>query len=192
MAHPWGINNLVLKILLAVLTVVAVFAVVVATRPSTYHVERSVLVNAPPAVPYAVVSDFHRFGGWSPWEHLDPAMKKAYEGPATGAGSVYHWEGNKDVGAGTMTILESEAPQRVLMSVEFLRPFPSKAKATYSFKPEGAGSRVTWALDSEANFMVKGMQMFNLMDSMLGKDFESGLGRLKQMSESPTNVVAAP
>ena len=96
------------KILLALGAVVAVFLVVVATRPASFEVKRSLLINAPAEIVYAQVNDFHAWAGWSPWDHLDPTMKRTYGDVAAGVGASYHWVGNKDVGEGNMKITEAK------------------------------------------------------------------------------------
>ena len=50
--------------------------------------------------------------------------------------------------------------------------------------PEAGGSHVTWAMDGTNNYMAKVMTLFMNMDSMIGKDFEKGLGRLKTVTET--------
>ena len=95
------------KILIGFIVVLALFAVVVSLRPSEFHVERSASISAPPAVVFEQVNDLHKWQAWSPWAKMDPAAKVSYEGPTAGTGAVFHWDGNKDVGAGSMTIVDS-------------------------------------------------------------------------------------
>ena len=77
------------KLLVGLVVVVAVLAVVVATRPSTFHVERSILITASPESVFAQLNDFHSWAAWSPWEKLDPKMEKTFSGPSAGAGALY-------------------------------------------------------------------------------------------------------
>src|SRR4051812_20476991 len=79
----------------------------VAMQPPTFRVARSAEIAAPPRTVYDLVADFHRWHDWSPWAKLDPNMKVDYDGPASGIGAKYHWDANKDVGEGRMTIVES-------------------------------------------------------------------------------------
>lgn len=153
-------------------------------QPEAYHVERSVVTNAAPISVYAVLQDFRRFGEWSPWEELDPAMKRTFEGPETGVGSIYKWDGNDKVGAGKMTITGAEPNAHVDVALEFLRPFPSSSQVRWSVAPEGGGSKVTWAMDGKNDTLVaKAFSLFVDMDAMLGKDFEKGLAKLKTVAE---------
>jgi hypothetical protein len=172
------------KVGLVLVVIVAVAVTVVATRPDTYHVERSTVVSAPAAVAFDQVNDFHNWGAWSPWERLDPGMKKTYEGPATGVGSVYSWSGNDKVGEGKMTILESRQGERIAIKLEFVRPFASTCTATFNFTPQGSGTQISWAMDGNNNFAAKAASLFMNMDKMIGGDFERGLAQLKTQAET--------
>src|SRR5262245_42699160 len=77
-----------------------------ATRPATFHVQRSARIQAPPDRVFALIEDFHGWGAWSPWEKLDPAMQRSYSGAASGEGAVYEWRGDPHVGRGRMQIVD--------------------------------------------------------------------------------------
>jgi len=156
----------------------------IATRPSTFHIERSTKIAAQPEVVFGQINDLHKWQGWSPWEKLDPAMKKTHSGAPSGTGAVYSWVGNKDVGEGRMTITDSRPSELVEIKLEFLKPFEATNKTTFSVKPGGDGSNVTWSMDGSNNFMSKAFGLFMDMDSMIGKDFEKGLAGMKQISEA--------
>lgn len=156
-----------------------------ALQPDTYRVTRSITIKAPAERVHAQVVDLKAWRPWSPWEKRDPAMKREFAGPASGKGATYAWEGNKDVGAGRMEILEVESPSRVLIQLTFLEPFESKARAEFTFKPQGEATTVTWAMFGEASFMTKLIGIFMSMDRMVGPDFEAGLAGLKTVTERP-------
>ena len=179
------------KVLIGIAALVAILLVVVATRPDTYHVERSTKIDAPADAIFAEVSDFQAFPAWSPWAKRDPAMKTTVSTPSAGVGATYAWEGNKQVGRGKMTLTESQTPTHTKERLEFLEPFPSVADTGFNIKPEGAGAAtVTWYMDGRANFMGKAMSLVMNMDKMIGKDFEEGLANLKRVAE--TKRAAAP
>lgn len=177
------------KILIGVAAVVVLFVLVVATRPAAFHIERSIAIAAPPEHAFALVNDFHAFGSWSPWEKLDPNLKRSFEGPASGVGAKYAWTGNDDVGEGRMTIEKSE-PSRIQIKLEFIKPFAATNTATYTFVPSGEGTNVTWAMDGENGFMGKAFSMFMDMDKMVGADFERGLASMKAVAESSAKAKA--
>src|SRR5262249_2075931 len=165
------------------LVVVAILAIA-ATRPATYHVERSLSMGASQGAVFAVLNDLRRFPEWSPWQKLDPHAKVAYSEPATGVGAFYSWVGNKEVGEGRTTITESTPPGSITEKLEFIKPFTSTCAVHLAIAAEGEGSRVTWAIDGNNNYVSKVMCMFVSMDSMMGKDFEAGLANLKRVAEA--------
>jgi len=175
---------MLVKILIGAALVLVSLAVVVATRPATFHIERSLAMSAPPERAFAQVNDFHAWKAWSPWEGKDPAMQRTYSGAPAGAGAVYAWAGNKEVGEGRMTILSSEAPSRIAIKLEFLKPFVATNTASYSFVPAPGGTRVTWAMDGDLNFFMKAFHLFVNMDKLVGADFEKGLAQMKTAAET--------
>ena len=145
---------MIVKILIGLAVVVGALVVVIVTRPDTFHVERSVNIAAPPERAYSQVADFHRWSTWSPWEKLDPDMKRTYSGAPTGAGAEYAWTGNKQTGEGRMTIVDAAAPSRIAIKLEFFKPAATN-QATFVFAQTATGTKVTWAMDGKNNFMAK-------------------------------------
>jgi hypothetical protein len=172
------------KVGFVVLAVVAVLAIVIATRPATYRISRTETAQAPPGTVYAQVADFHRWKAWSPWEGLDPNMQTSYAGADGAPGATYAWKGNDSVGEGRMTILEARSGERVGIRLEFLKPFASTATTRFDFAPEGAGTKVTWTMEGHNDFAGKAFGMVMNMDKMVGGDFERGLAQLKSVAEA--------
>jgi hypothetical protein len=181
-----------MKVGLGVASALIVFAGFVATRPGTYHVERSTVVGATAAVVYDQLDDYASFVQWSPWEKLDPSMKKTFDGPSQGVGASYTWAGNDKVGKGKMTIVAADGKGLVEERLEFIEPFASVAQTTFRLSPDGAGTRVTWSMDGTNNFVSKLFGLFMNMDKMIGKDFEAGLASLKTLAESRAKAPPAP
>ena len=171
----------IIAIVLAVgIAAVLVFAL---TKPDTFRVERSLAVKAPPDAIYPVVADFHFWTSWSPYEGRDPAMKRTFGGTASGKGATYAWDGNNNVGAGHMEILEANTPSKLRIKLDFERPFEGHNTAEFTFVPQGDATLVTWAMYGPAPLLSKLMQVFINMDTMIGKDFEVGLASLKKLTE---------
>jgi len=178
------IRQAALALFLFITAAVIALLAIAGTRPATFHVERSTTTSAPPQAVFAIVNDLHRYPDWSPWQKLDPAMRSSLEGPGVGPGSSYTWAGNDQVGEGRMTITESTPPDDVTLRLQFLKPWKSTSEVHLHIVPEGDGSRVTWAIDGTNDFMAKVMTLFMSMDTMLGRDFESGLANLRRVSEA--------
>jgi len=168
---------------IAVVVVIAAVLALAATRPDTFRVERSATIKAPPDKVYALIDDFHQWQQWSPWERLDPAMKREHGGAPKGKGALYGWEGNKEVGKGQMEITEATAPSRVVIKLDFLAPFEAHNTAEFVLVPQGDATTVTWAMFGPNLFIGKVMSLFASMDSLVGKDFERGLANLKAVAE---------
>jgi uncharacterized protein YndB with AHSA1/START domain len=174
----------IIAIIAVVLAVaIAVILILAATKPDRFSVQRAATVKAPPETIFAVISDFHRWGSWSPWEDKDPAMKRTFSGAASGRGAVYAWHGNKDVGSGRMEIIEASQPSKIVIKLDFLTPFEAHNTAEFTMLPQGDVTNVNWVMHGPAVFMSKVMQVFMNMDSMVGKDFEIGLANLKRLAE---------
>jgi uncharacterized protein YndB with AHSA1/START domain len=172
-----------ITLLAVVVVVLGVFLAYVSSRPATFRIERSVLVQAPPDKPFALINDFHHWPQWSPWEKLDPAMQKTHSGEAAGKGAVYAWQGNNKVGSGRMEILDTAPGERVVIKLDFYKPFEAHNTTEFTLKPDASGTRVTWAMFGPQPFMAKLMSVFMSMDKMVGKDFESGLASMKAAAE---------
>ena len=168
---------------IAVLVLVAGALVVASTRPDSFRIERTILVKAPPEAPYALVQDLHRWTEWSPWEGVDPAMKRTYGGPATGVGASYGWEGTAKVGSGRMEITEAAPGAKLVLKLDFFTPMEAHNTAEFTFVREGAGTRVTWAMFGPSPFLSKLIGLVFNMDRMVGGMFEKGLASLKDRCE---------
>jgi len=173
-----------LAILLILVSLLLVVTIAAATRPDSFRVERSALIQATPERIFPLVNDFHAWGGWSPWEKLDPDLKREFSGEAQGPGAIYAWEGNPKVGKGRMEILESTAPSRLRIKLDFLKPFEAHNEALFTLATEGTATRVTWTMTGPQPFPMKVMGLFMSMDGMVGKDFEKGLAGMKALAEA--------
>jgi hypothetical protein len=171
------------KVLLALALVVVGLVAVVATRPPTYRVERSLVMAAPADLPFGLVNAFRQWHYWSPWEALDPKMVKSFDGPIAGPGASYSWSGNDDVGKGKMTIVDAKPYERIAMKLEFLEPWPSTSDNIFLFEPVAEGVKVRWIMEGTNNFVGKAFSLFMDMDGMIGKDFEKGLAAMKALVE---------
>ena len=171
------------KVAVVVLVLVAALLGYAATRPGTFHVERAARIAAPPERVFALIDDFHNWGAWSPWEHIDPALQRTYSGPASGQGAVYEWAGNEHIGKGRMQITEVAPPSKITIALDFFEPFQAHNTAVFTLGAEGDATNVTWAMDGANTYLSKLIGVFIDMDQMVGKNFETGLANLKAEAE---------
>lgn len=153
---------------------------------STYTVERSATMAADPQRVYDQVADFHHWPTWSPWEDLDPEQERTYSGAESGTGARYAWSGNRKAGRGRMHITRAAAPSEVQIALDFEKPFRSSNTTTFTLRPEGDGTHVHWTMTGPQSLLLRLFSVVRSMDSMVGKDFEKGLRRLKAVVERPT------
>ena len=154
-----------------------------ATKPDVFRVERSATIKAPPERIFAMITDFRGWRAWSPYEKRDPEMTRNYSGADKGKGAAYAWDGNRNVGAGRMEIADVTPPSKVVINLEFLRPFKANNTAEFLMRPTADGTAVTWAMFGPNLFVGKVMGIFIDMDRMIGKDFEDGLANLRAVAE---------
>ena len=171
----------IIGIIVAVL--IAGVLILAATKPDTFRVQRAASIKAAPEKVFALINDFNRWGEWSPWEKKDPAMKRTLGATTSGKGAVYAWEGNRDVGQGRMEIVESVPPSRVRINLDFVKPFEAHNVVEFTLEPKGDATNVTWTMEGDTPYFAKIIHVFINMDSMVGKDFETGLANLKAAAE---------
>ena len=175
-----------LTVLILIAVAVVALLAYASSRPDTFRIERSIRIAAPMLQVAEQIDDFHEWGKWSPWEHIDPTMQRKFSGADAGVGAVYEWEGTGKVGAGRKEITEMRSgSERGLISIklDFFKPFKASNTAEFLMKPSDSGTDLTWAMFGPSPFMSKLMGVFMDMDKMVGKDFETGLESLKKNAE---------
>lgn len=171
--------------IIAVVLAIAIAAVLVlaATKPDTLRVQRAISIKAPAERIFPLINDFHQWINWSPYEDKDPAMKRTFSGADTGKGAVYAWDGNKNVGSGRMEILDTSVSSKIVIKLDFFKPFEGHNTAEFTMLPQGDVTNLMWTMTGPAVLMTKVMQVFINMDHMIGRDFEVGLANLKKLVE---------
>lgn len=173
-----------LLVLAAVALLVILLLIYAATRPDSFRVTRTTVIKAPAPKVFALINDLRSFNTWNPYEKKDPGVKGSYSGAASGVGAAYAWDGRK-VGAGRMEITAADAPGKVTMKLDFLKPF--KAQNTAEFTLQAQGDKltiVTWAMHGPSPYISRLIGVVFNMDTLIGKDFEAGLANLRALAES--------
>ena len=172
-----------LTALIIIAIVIIAFLVIASMRPSTFSLQRSINVNATPEKIFPHLNDFKNWGAWSPWEKMDPELKRSFSGSESGKGAYYSWIGNKKVGEGNMEITRSVPSSNIELNLNFLKPFKASNVTEFKITPNGNMTNVNWEMRGPLNLFMKIMHMFMNMDKMVGKDFEAGLANLKSIVE---------
>jgi uncharacterized protein YndB with AHSA1/START domain len=171
--------------IIAIIVVVLVAGVLLfaATRPDTFHVQRTTSIKAPPEKIFPLINDLQRFKSWNPFAKKDPNAKETYSGPASGKGATSVFEGNSEVGKGSLEITDSMPPSRVAMQLRMTEPMEADNQIEFTLEPKGDVTNVTWAMRGRCPYLGKIVGLFFNMDRMVGGDFEAGLASLKAVAE---------
>jgi len=171
------------SIVITVVVLLAALLIYAATRPDTFRVERSTTIKASAEKIFPLINDFHQWEPWSPWEKVDPAVKRSHSGAASGQGAIYEWNGNKDIGQGRMEIIESSPTSKVIIKIDFISPFEAHNTIEFTLVTQGDSTIVTQAMYGPCPYISKLMGIFFSMDKMVGQKYEEGLANLKALSE---------
>jgi|SRR5277367_1381656 len=172
-----------LRIIVILAVVIAAILIFAATKPDTFHIQRTLTISAPPEKIFVLINDLHNWPRWAPQDREDSSMKRTYSGAQMGVGAVSDWEGRGNSGKGRMTIVESDTPRKIVIQVDWVRPFQARNMNEFTLEPDGAGRRVTWRMTGPNLFIMKLMSVFTNMDHMMGKHFDDGLANLKSAAE---------
>jgi carbon monoxide dehydrogenase subunit G len=169
---------------IAIIAVAAIglVLIVAAFRPDTFRVQRSVRIAAPPAAIHSWINNVERMNSWSPFVKKDPNIKGTYRGPAAGPGAAYDFDGNREVGKGSVEITGS-TPEKITMKLDMREPMEGHNVIEFTLAPQGKETEVTWAMHGPSPYIAKLMGLVFNMDKMIGGAFEAGLADLKSRAE---------
>lgn len=172
------------KIIYVLAGLFAIYILLCLMGPKRVQVERSILINAPSEMIKPKLADFKFFQEqWSPWTEKDPAMKINFEGQTGMPGSKYSWEGNKEVGTGSMELVAIKGDS-VLQKIIFTAPHPSGGDVYLLTTPNGKATTVSWGMRFEVPFMSRAFMLFMNMNKLIGDDYDKGLEKLKTVIEA--------
>jgi uncharacterized protein YndB with AHSA1/START domain len=177
------LKTILLTIAALLATGIVAVLILASLKPDTFEVQRSIAINAPPERVYPLIADFKAWSAWSPWEKKDPNQTRSFSGADSGVGARYAWNGDKNVGQGSMEIVEANAPSRLGLNLDFLKPFEAHNKVVFALQPQGQTTNVTWTMTGPLPFFAKIIHVVMNMDRMIGGDFEAGLTAMKAQAE---------
>lgn len=169
---------------LILLVLIVAFVGYVASREGNFHYERSGVINASADKIFPYLSNFKLGGEWSPFERVDPNMKKTFSGGDGAVGSVMEFEGNKDTGSGKLELLALIPNESVEIRLTMIKPFSAVNLVQYKLTPEGNGTRFTWSMSGDGGFMGKFMTLVMDCEKMIGDQFTAGINNLKAVVEN--------
>ncbi|MFM6929731.1 MAG: SRPBCC family protein [Bdellovibrio sp.] len=171
-------------VVLVVLGLIIAFVIFVASRDGKFRYERSGVINAPADKIFPFLVSFKLGSEWSPFEKVDPKMKKAYSGTDGAVGSTMEFEGNRDAGSGKLELLAMVPNQSVDIRLTMIKPIHGDNLVQYKLTPEGDGTLFTWTMSGNGGFMGKLMVVLIDCDKMIGDQFVAGITNLKTIVEA--------
>ncbi len=150
--------------------------------PSSYQVERSILIDHPQKDVFDSLVNLDSWKDWSPWLSKEPSADHQFHGIPGVVGSYTSWKG-KDIGEGKQTLIALEAPTYLETQLEFFEPKASKAIGYMKVTPKDKLTEVTWGMRGELSYPLERVVGL-FIPSMVSADFEQGLINLKQYLES--------
>ena len=162
---------------------IAAILIYAATKPDSFRIERSTTIKATSEKVFALINDYKQWEAWSPWEKIDPALKRTYSGAASGVGAIYEWSGNKDIGQGRMEIVESTPSTKVSLKLDFITPFEAHNMVDFTLAQQGDTTTITQAMYGPSPYLSKLMTIFFSMEKMVGGKYEEGLANIKAIAE---------
>ncbi len=175
---------MVKKIGLSLLAVLILFLIYVSTRDGKFLYERSGVIEASAEKIFPYISNFKLGEQWSPYEKIDPNMKKTFKGPEGQVGSIMEFEGNKDAGSGQLEILNIVPNQLVEIRLTMTKPLYAQNLIQYKLTPENSGTRFSWSMSGDGGFMGKLISILIDCEKMVGDQFSAGIQNLKSVVEA--------
>lgn len=175
---------MIANVLLVVGVLLLIFIGFIASREGKFHYERSGVIHASAAEIFPYISDFRKGELWSPYEKMDPAMKKTFRGPEAQVGSIMEFEGKPQAGSGSLEILKLVPNELVEIRLIMTKPFPADNIVRYKLSPESDGTRFTWTMSGDGGFIGKLLNFFVDCEALVAGQFSEGINSLKELVES--------
>jgi uncharacterized protein YndB with AHSA1/START domain len=149
--------------------------------PEEFHVERTLVINAPPGKVFTWINDLKQWPQWDPWSRADPDIRHRYDGQP-GVGQRQTWQGPKS-GHGTLTVVESRKPRHARLEFKTTNSDVAR-QMTFTLDDLGGRTRLKWAIDGKNSLRPIGNWFGLGMDRYLGPMYEQGLSNLKALNET--------
>ena len=174
---------MILKITISLVIILVIFLGYVSTRSSEFDYVRSGVIKASPEEIFPYISNLRKGELWSPYEKLDPNMKKTFNGVDGTVGSSMDFEGNRDAGSGRLEIMNIVPNQSVELKLTMTEPIKVENVVIYTLTSENDGTRFSWSMKGDSGFLGKLVGVFIDCEKMLAGQFSEGIENLKNYIE---------
>ncbi|TRW95906.1 SRPBCC family protein [Flavobacterium gawalongense] len=177
--------NIIKKIILGLLGIIALALLIALFLPKEYAVEREITINQPKDSVFNYVKYLKNQDIFSVWNRKDPKMIKTFSGTDGTIGFVYSWNSqDKNVGVGEQEIKKIIEGERIDFELRFKVPFESTDNAYMITEAISSNqTKVKWGFDGKMPYPMNLMLPIMNMEEMLGKDLQDGLNNLKVVLE---------
>lgn len=174
-----------MKKILVVLGLIIIGVLIYAsTLPAHYEYAREIEISASAEKIFPFINNSEKGQSWMPWKEKDLKMQLIYTGPTEGVGSKSAWISEGEMGKGESEITESNLNKSVKMKLTYFEPMSMTQSADLNLSPTATGTLVRWSISGENNFMGRVFSVFMDMKTLIGKEFDKGLNKLKLIVEA--------
>jgi len=176
---------------LTLLILIAFILIAGLILPREYRMEKTIVINAPKELVFEHVRYWRNWDAWSPWIEMDSLMVSKIEGTDGEIGSVYSWVGDpKLTGQGEMKTTAVKVNEEIAYHTHLYHPWERESDGYLRLTDEAGAVNVVWAFYGETPFPWNVGMVFINLDDVVGKDFERGLVRLKQICETEAAEIS--
>ncbi|MEY4937358.1 MAG: hypothetical protein RIS64_3717 [Bacteroidota bacterium] len=170
-----------MKFLKYLLYAILTFLIIGCFLPGSSLIERKSEIAAPAAKIYRQIADGKNWNNWSPWNAMDLTATYQYSEPSEGLGSWMSWK-SKKIGSGKNTVIDTLTNQKLRFKLEL--DGQGENFSEFSFKEEAGKTQVKWTFEADHSWNpITRWIYFAFVNKMLGKDYDTGLAKLKAFCE---------
>lgn len=161
---------------LFLLTILALFGIVVfiATQKSSVNFQKSTFIKVARPVVFDYLNNYRNWELWASWKEDDATMKFIFPEKTSGVNSFFEWKGTDS--QGKITSKKVVTNKRIAMKTDF---DGNDFDANLILKDSVGGTKLTWTIVGEANFITKITSSFSGGINGLFKNiFERSLNNL--------------
>ncbi|ABG60940.1 SRPBCC family protein [Cytophaga hutchinsonii] len=177
------IGNRFKKGILFLLSIILLLVVIGVILPSSYHVERSVIISRPSKMIFPYLNNIQK---WTVWTSLnqnkDFSLEQNFFGPPQGIGSGMSYQGDK-LGKGKIEIIDNELNDHVSYSLLINNRFNTQGNIQLTSISDSS-TQVSISLDGDVGFHLPNRYIILLMDNIAGSLFQESLIHLKSIVET--------
>jgi hypothetical protein len=146
--------------------------------------EKSICIDAPIETVWEHVNSLADLDAWSPWNDLDPNMKKTMTGVDGTIGASQSWDSDvSEVGRGSQTISRIAEPTLFETHLKFDNWFGDGTTGYIHLSEQQDCVGVTWGIHSDVPYPFNAMLVFMDMEKAMDAEWNRGLGKLKTLCE---------